>query len=820
MREETTINISELLLSYKQPEQKVEMSNYDVVSALCNVKNDIVKTDDPRFSKEFVHPNDMISVAMAKKLKTNDNSQDTPIIRAPNLGRMAWEQDRANKYYGSGLNYINQRGPMHVDMPNPKFNAWISRFNDGMNKELNDPVCMGAPYWEKYNESPDFDKIEYEDKEYDRMKEQMIAMRNFEEDMKSSRIELAIKNNPVLSKNIINMDEDIARMQKEKKRLKPSERMERKHNHTTPWINLRHVKENHNGIFYPNEYQSAYNNNSALYNQQMNIMMGNHQNMNNFVPDDTVNNSCVLGTRSSLNPNTGMINYSGYTTPQYKPGVGYLNMGGYPDVNGIPTVWFDDGGLCFRRTTIEKRRYGELKVVLYKSKEDADASMKKIEQQDEIERKYRKQRYAKNIKDMNIMIIYDTINEHGMHNYKIYSDKKGRMLTEDETNEKIHSLIPPGDVSDPVYQRLIKDTYKQYEEDDFINIVSELSRYNTYNSDMVGFLGSTLKKASMDILKYKCKEQIYKYRDKDPLALYKSTVMMIGDNGPLIVTVNKPSQEGEIADEIKRNYDKFTDNGKKALKNISKCKTVLEELEYLKTMRNFEVIKPEEDELTKFIKEFVLPQLSDNDIERLTNYRIYKSAYLIGNKGKDLKQLEQDYDNWWNYPGGMTKDMEEEEYEQRYADKMRYLTRMKEMEADKTCMTMQEYSNKLMIDRARLLINMSEGLLNKPNMTEEDIRKGVNYARAKIFEYENRYNSCPLHPPLFKREWFHQALRDRLEASKKYGGLDPAAAAIYLPTDPDDPYQNVDFSGVNGDPEGRRQRFVDRIFKRIRRPSI
>lgn len=728
----------------------------------------------------WIHPNDP---SLDETPKPKQSSPILPLVPhnpIPSALQSELYRQQQQQMYVVGQQYLNNRGPISYQFSNPNGLMNLRKFQDDMNKKLNDPntvIQSIIPQPEQSN-SLGFIPVnhmseeEFKDTHYEREKEER---KKYAEKLKENH-------------DFGNPNRDISNDTIPRRRLSYHEMVRRMNNTNTPTtVENFHTKSgdgllHFKSAFSKEEQQSAFDRARIQYEEQKKailnkapILYNNGQNVPQF-----------------YNPNdySNYINNRYPNRPRYYSGYGYAGVSGLPDENGLPTVWYNDNGKYLiptddeidRRSIpiIHSNKEGEYKNVINEPKQE-------------------NQWYIKSSRI--------TCTEDGTPVREFYNSKDGsiKQVIYDEDFDSYDD-----------YSSMGKDSVEQLAEDDTIKIATELSRYNIELADIFAWARNCIDYKQFLYLKRDCLDQLIEYRDNDPLCLYKSTVIMSGST--MIVLKPKPSTIEEI-DQITSNIKSIEHSSLKLdniyvsyISNILSANTLSDKLEILWNARDIEVIPRDKDKA--YIKaKNIINELKDQkskgnfDRYRLTK-SISRSNYLKEKKGGIF---EKEFAEWWNKPrAGLTENM----YEVMYSNRMNNLTIEKLYNLKDS-----DYSNE--ITRRAQMFNaewerLSEGRFHKPNMTFNDyiIAMNVtswNIAREEAMrkQYED-WKTTKTDTSKCKQSIIDKVLDKNIENL----GL---SQVTKLPR-----YAPVSLSGIDKslDIETRRQKFIERLLSRQRRPMI
>lgn len=361
-----------------------------------------------------------------------------------------------------------------------------------------------------------------------------------------------------------------------------------------------------------------------------------------------------------------------FLSKQYTPGYGYCNTLGKRDEYGLPIKWFDDRWLWLTPTKEEIDAGEVVGIKLYRNGKLIGGNG--VERKPEIK--------TPENEECVVRFVRTNVNEDGTKEYDVYDATHNHHLTKEEVheyfnreaNKKSHhyngddykfasigmsstpsdykgtSLMP--DFSR--YTNMIKSAQEQLDEDDTVKLTTELARYNKFVADNYMWFSTILEGADLKSLKEVCQSQLVFYREKDPFAFIKSTVLIVGDK--IVWSQPKPTTLEEI-DKLRKEctYD---------VSGLDDCKTLEDKVKYLQTMKYVGIIPKEEDDAYKYISKLI-PLLNKVQGTNQANYQIYKN--FMRNSDKDPLTFEERFYKWWMMP---REKMTEKEYRKKYIDRM------------------------------------------------------------------------------------------------------------------------------------------------------
>jgi hypothetical protein len=834
-----------------------EQANFELAQ-MNRTQEDVLfshlEDNNAQLSFETIHPNDTIAQKRILRKRNTDGYGSKIRPKPYDPYEVAWTMNRNARYYQPGVEYIQQRGPLDIQFQNPKFREWITKANDGLTKELNDPVTMAAPYWETYKR-PKSEYIgvhdELTDEEHDDLKYERDKAEHKELDRLAREREQKIKDvhgrfDKLQLETLMNLgmldahgnilsDEqreilNEERNREERRNLRSmEERTRRRQSEVLPGTSERKLNKLKNSVFEVDETQTAMENNQRLYQVQRDAMMGRpfnkERNYREVTPQEIAEqqrNSSILGVY-------GLSNYQDYykmmgmpTMPEYIPGYGYNGMGGVPDRYGLPTTYYDDGARYLNPTKREIRRR-VFPTVFVCHNEEEWTKAEEYKKKDYEFRKARKFKKRDILKDgVEYELIWSSTSDEGYTTYEIYDSKLGRYLDMDEVHRRLDKTRLPdqGNMPDGEYVNMVLDCVKQIEKDDTFNLSTELSRYNTYVADVVGYLRDVLDLKAWELLQEECMIQLFQYREIDPLSIFKSTVFNNANH--TIVTVPKPAGPGEIKETLETYGDKLSEKCREIyVKNIPFDKMGKDQIAYLKDLYDFEVIPRDKDDLQGLINKMV-NRLDEKHQLRLADYCIYKGIFR---QKYHLDEVEETFFKWWNSPFETQNKMDEETYENLYVTRMARLAEIRTHQFFASTLTRQQVLERELANHYAWMNQITNGAISRPDLTSQQKMDLICYINS-MRDYEELRKTpinieCAPDVTHANYDLYMAPLRYREKESVKYNGLDPAAADIwYNPDDPDDPYSEPVILCPDAKTKERRQKFIDRIFKRVRRPMI
>lgn len=718
------ISIDNICNGFMESEEDVRKRNerekpvsIDLIYAMNQVSKDIDDMDIiPDFSKKYeekeitdhvylTHPNDpqkWVEKPIQKPIyylqytHENNNNPNTGITCYNPYYSFQQQNAIANtaQYMRSrgpwSMNYVvNKAGPIsHPDQQRTR--SWINDFSKNMEKDLNDPVKMSMPYCKKKENN--VQKIfgdgfvparegmiksdaDLEDNNYYRLKNNMEKI--------SESLNTENKKVHALSDNKDTTSHKNKRVKKTPEEIEAMRSIRK--SKTTPSINPRFLDYNFVGKSGEGYWSLGKAQEQAKAFNDSNLMSPDERAYAKAASLKGYNRACEIGSDLSTNPlddseeseeyeNAGYEQYMrmkyGYI-PTYSGS--YFGGYGYTDSYGLPTRWFDDHGKCYIPTSTDYKKGRVLEFSIVDEKDDS----KNICDSDKEPDKFEFQ-----------LIFSSTDNEGIMHIKSIYDFTKNRELNKDELIEEIKAQNARKDFEDALYakRKNILTEKEQYLSDDSYFVAKEISRYNEHLANVLLWYKENAIERDYKLLLSKCRDQLILYRNEDRFALVKAGVIVAGDK---LINVNpKPTNEDEIKDLLKKEEiraNKFEKelissgiNERKAYKTaykqiiaISKCKSLDEIIETLRSIRNLQVI-PKEKDLAMKIVDKIYSMISDMRKDQIANYELFKKI-RIGKYPKSKladphDDFDKQYDEWWN---SVTNDYTtDNDYSDKYSERM------------------------------------------------------------------------------------------------------------------------------------------------------
>lgn len=745
------------------------------------MKNHIPKEigkDEPT----MIHPNDP-SLDKEEKKPVQTSGPILPLVQHNPIGSVQQSElyrQQQQMMYQAGQQYLANRGPINYQFHNPNGIPTLRQFQDDMNRKLNDPATVMESVIPKppQRNTSGFVRInevtpeEYKDTHYDREKE---ANKKLAESMKQSR-DFGNPNR--------NIDPNII----PRRRLSYQEMISRKNNVNTPSVFDNYRMKSGDTIlkvggstFTENETKTAFDKAKMEYEEQKRAILSRKPLVYNQAP-------------KFYNPNdyTNYISNHYSERPKYYSGYGYMNVSGLPDENGLPTVWYNDNNkyLIPSKSEIDN---GEVPII--HTNRDPITETKK-------ETKVEENKWYINVSWVVTL-------EDGTRVRKHYNSKK------DEITQSLYDENTD-DIED--YSSMGKDAQDQFKGDDTLKLATELSRYNTEVADILAWSRNVIEIKDFINLKRACIDQLIKYRDNDPFSLIKSTVILMHD--VVIVVKPKPTSLEEI--EMIENGLIYKDHSSIKLDNIYKryinqlksSKTLKDKLSVLWNARDIEVIPRDEDDAYILAKRLIDGLKDPKMRSNFDRYRIWKN--ISRNKYFEEKRgdvFEKEFANWWNKPREF---LSENQYEDKYNQRMAELTAQKLFKLNSSPNAVNTEFIKRQQQSAAEWEALSEGRFNKPNMTFRDYVIAMNVTQWNIEQAEimkanyEKWKQTKTDTRLCKQSILDKVVDKNIERL----GL---SQVTKLPR-----YAPVSLSGIDKtlDVETRRQKFIERLLAKQRRPMI
>ena len=737
------------------------------------------EVDDSKTVGVWIHPNDPLLDEINKPKPIKSQVPFVPHNPIPSAIQSDLYRQQQKQMYEVGQQYLANRGPVSYQFSNPNGLLNLRTFQDDMNKKLNDPATIIQSIIPKSNNTNNTSFVpvnsvseeEFKDTYYEREKEER---KQYAESLKKN-------------KDFGNPNRDISKDSIPRRRLSYSEMVKRKNNTNTPTI-MDNYKSDGDALlhlsstpFSEKEKQSAFNNAAQQYEEQKRAIL-------NKAPI-AYNGGQTVPRFYNPNDYTNYINNVYSSRPQYYSGYGYAGVSGLPDEQGLPTVWFNDNGKYLIPT--EEDLSKQSIPVIHTNMDDKNICEKKKEE----------------TKTWIIMFSRITETEDGVAVREFCN-------TKDDTVKQI--LYDENFDSYEDYSNMGKDSIEQMNDNDTFKIATELSRYNVELADIFAWARNCIDYKQFLYLKRDCLDQLIEYRDADPFCLIKSTVIMNGST--IIVLQPKPTTVEEIDKIIKglKSIDhtslKLDNIYKKYIYQLSSSINLHDKLNVLWNARDIEVIPRNKDKA--FIKaKSIIGELKDIKVKsNFDRYKFYKNIsranYLQYKKGG---VFEKEFAEWWNKPReGLSKNKYEIMYSVRMNDlTIRKLYNLKDPDYNSEVIRKSNLFNQ---EWERL----SDGLFHKPNMTFNDYIVAINVtnwniAREEIMkkQYDVWKNSKT------DTTKCNQSIIDKvLDKNIENLGL---SQVTKLPR-----YAPVSLSGIDKtlDVETRRQKFIERLLGRQRRPMI
>lgn len=708
-------------LALKSSEEKKEyISPQEYIKRNCEIY-----AQEEHKPAELVHPNSpsLWTEPIAQPIFNyfNRPMQNGPIQYTPYQQQMIGNMNNHINQRGPWrMNYVlSQAGPMnHPDQPNSR--KWIDRYSQQMERDLNDPVKIGLPYYGgpiRYTGfGPNFvpadpnsikTDADLEDQNYFRLKrinEEDIANRD-----KKSSIRSLNENRPSRSTRLSNEEAEAMkqiRMSKSTPSINPK------------FLDYNYVSKSGEGYWslgkaqqdlvtdidmshLVNPQERAYIHAAALKGYNTARPLGSDLRQNPLDDSEEDQEYEQAGYEEYMRHRYGFV-------PTYN---GYFGGSGYTDENGLPTRWFDDGKYYrLTKEDYEKGRFAHARLIF--EGDDIKEEIKPVKQKKPLVRKVR-------------LIMVDSSG----NITDVYASELKRYMNKDELEEYIKSHNAEKDKEDALEakRKNIPTEKEQYLGDDSFFLARELSRYNEYLANMLLWYRANATDRDYQTLITKCRQQLTLYRNEDPFASIKAGVINAGRK--VVIIDPKPTSDEEIerliADEKKRAdkfYDELIQSGMSSYKAkkiayvelnaLAKCTTLKEKIVALRSLRNFKVISDDKDLALKLVDE-IKKLMSPLNMENFSTYIVYKEISRLGRSKESfadpLDRFDELYDKWWNIP--RRKPETEKDYEKMYR------TRMYELESQ----MLDEFSrNKLPDD---YFLNMRNQAFNREVKRLENLCK-------------------------------------------------------------------------------------------------
>lgn len=732
----------------------------------------------------WVHPNDPSLDEMNKPVVQNQ-SPLLPLVQHNPIASVQQSElyrQQQRQMYQIGQQYLANRGPVQYQFNNPNGLMNLRRFQDDMNKQLNDPSTIIQSIMPRQEQQQsgfvrvnEVSEEEFKDSHYDREKQERLQ---YAEKLKKN-------------KDFGNPNRDINSDEIPKRRLPYQEVMKRIRNTNTPTaVDTFKTKSGDSLIristdtpFSSNEQQSAYARAQTQYNEQKKAILSRSP--------IVYNNGSTSPRFYNPNDYTNYISNTYPTRPRYYSGYGYVGVSGLPDENGLPTVWYNDNGKYLIPTQDDINNQS---IPIIHTNKDGKEYVPKVVKEESSQWYIRTSR---------IVVLED-----GTKVREYYNSKDGSVRRTAYNKDS-------DDYED--YSGMGKDSIEQMNEDDTAKIATELSRYNVELADIFAWARNCIDYKEFLYLKRDCLDQLIEYRDADPFCLIKSTVVMVKDT--ILVLKPKPTTLEEIdslyntIESNEHSSMKLDNIYKKYLFNLDAANTLNEKLEVLWNARDIEVIPRSKDKAYAKAKQ-IIDNIKDPKVKKnFDRYRFTKSVsrsnYLEEKKGAIF---EKEFASWWNKPReGISKN----QYENLYSERMNILTINKLYN-----LKMPPEVNPEVAMRARAFneewLRLSEGRFNKPNMTFKDFIVAMNVTEWNIgVEESMRHQFDKWKNTKTDTTECKQSIIDKvLDRNIERLGL---SQVTKLPR-----YAPVSLSGIDKtqDTETRRQKFIERLLARQGRPMI
>lgn len=619
------------------------------------------------------------------------------------------------------MNYVvNKAGPM-THPSQQRTRKWVDEYAQKMEKDLNDPVKLSQPLVEKKKNTAEAligdgfvparegmfkSDADLEDNNYYRLKGNMEKL---SEISNTSNQKIDVLSKAFKGKHAVKQKkspEEIAAMQSIRRST------------TTPSINPKYLDYNFVGKSGEGYWSLGKAQQQA---KQDTLMTPQERAYANAAALKGYNKACQIGSNLETNPlddteeseeyqQAGYEQYMqhqyGYM-PQYSGA--YFGGYGYTDQYGLPTRWFNDGGKCYLPTAKDYRdgNVYQFELVNEEDKKEDIAIDPVVDDSDSF----------------GAQLISSYVDKDGIrHIENIYDLDEKRNLTDEELVEEIKKNNSRKDFEDALYAKnhKIKTEKEQFLSDDSYFVAKEISRYNEHLGSILLWYKANAIDRDYRLLLKKCRDQLILYRNEDPFALVKSGIICAADK--LINVGPKPTTEEEMERLTKAEEEraeqfeqKLVESGihrtrahtiaYKELKALSKCRTLDEKVETLRSMRDLQMILREKDFAMQLVEE-IYKNFSEMRRQQIFNYELYKKmrihSYPKSKLADSNENFDQIYDEWWNLPS--VDKTEQEDYADKYADRMMSLNQAR-LDYYANCSIPDSYWNNLCMQRYTQYIN-------------------------------------------------------------------------------------------------------------------
>lgn len=742
------------------------------------------------------------------------NQYIQPIV--PNYQNSYWYQQQKAREYQAGYNYIQNRGPVYYNFPNNPYGiSVLKKFQDDMNQKINDPSQVLNGKYNPNNQLGDsiipVDEIsaeEYRDKQYERENKQREEIAKTLKEKREFAVPKEIDKNSIPQRKMSHKE----RIEKMNNTNTPMTDIDKIGNHVLPSGEtvFRLSSNPNNQLFSNDESSNAFELAKKRYEEEKRAILGRSPLV--YQP---------YNQPRFYNPNdyTNYVNNNYLSRPYYSYGYGYSMIGGNPDVNGLPTVYFDDNGRYLSPTQQEIDEE-KVPVIYFRGKSKPLKKQKIINTNPGRIIKF----YSEVINGKLVKKISDSINGKWSDKeiegyYKRYGFRDYKFAATGVNPEPANNTYYEN------YSNMFQDAVDQNNEDDTAVMCLELSRYNKELSYMYGWLRNILEPSDFILLKHQCLDFLYDVRNIDVFCLIKSSVVI--SKNQLISLKSKPTDDNELLNlsnefehvienvlKRKAQYTNKLDIISVKLNSIisiirDTTKSTKDKVEFLKKLRNIELIPVEENKAFKYAQK-IMETIPDYKKANYIQYSFWKSI-----KVKSTLESEKSFSEWWNKP---RRRMTKNEYEKAYNYRMQELS-----------MNYLDYIQKNnlgydpeVVQRNAAAYNewvrLSEGLFNKPIKTFADYIKACNVTQYNI-DRENLFRQQIEEARKRKTDVTpsQQCILDKvIEKNTERMGFGESFVQK-MPR-----YTPVSLTGIGDDidVETRRKRFIERIFKSVKRPSI
>lgn len=850
------VNLGKQIEEKKECEETVELDFGKVFEEIrkreiedakkAEERNKIALEREWKMIPTYRHPNDPANYETSMFTRYNGGGYNpAPVYQgnyvAPQMVRTPYEDylDELNRRRGQM--YLDQRGyDVTYNFPNSRNLNWIKRYQRSINDEVNNPKYVTKQYWKDDRGESNFNAGSG------------IIPSNYivspEEDMYDNYYNIELAQNKELAESSIKKQKETSITPIDDLRVRmmtPYEKKIRDTSITTPSIDPKFLRNMPSRMpFTFDETASIQDQLTQVYGEYTaRLLMGRATGMNarrkmgrpmrenSSDPKDKMIDDLVLqmhlpemieaeSQKTQHFTTQDYLNYRRYSqnvqnifaNKQYVPGSGYFNTCGRQDPDGLPTTWFDDGGLYLTPTQEEIDDGEVVGIKLYRDGKLIYSNG--VERKPEIK--------TPENEECIVRLIRTTVKEDGTKEIDVYDATNNHHLTEEEVHRFVNreankktpankqyicgkdykfaslgmSASPNGNPLFPDFSRytsMIKSAQEQLEEDDTVKLTTELSRYNTFVADNYMWFSTILPPNAFKSLKQLCQSQLVQYREADPFAFIKSTVLLVGDK--TVWAEPKPTSLEEIEKLRKEcTYD---------LPDLDRYKTVEEKVKYLQSYRNALIIPKEKDDAYKYIVKKLIPSLNKVQSSNKANYQIYKD--FSRKCDKDPITFEERFYKWWMLP---KQKMSEKEYRIKYIRRMTELASQHMNELARQSVPYEEIVNQRNKNYNDFLVKLTNGKINNIK-TMQDANE-VTGAIIRYGQYLDSRRRARSHNVNVDQSNFLNALNARIADCRNFGGLDRAAAMIY---GPEDGYKPIQINPVDP-PDVRAQDYIKKIFRK------